>query len=131
MKMISALLALSFSCAVLAQDFQTESANEQILQTETINVDGYVKDKPIQDAEIQGIRQEIQKQKKEIVLNKEKSKHFKVLTKSTEQLSEATVEYIEEKKEAQAQIAEYNLKVKCLQSENPGKECDKHVKRRH
>lgn len=130
MKMFIALITLAALHGAFAQDFATESANEQILHSETINVEGYVKDRPIEDHEIQSIRREIQKQKKEIVLNKVKSKHFKALTKSTEQLSETTVEYLEEKKEAQAQIAEYNLKVRCLQTENPGKECEKFVRRR-
>jgi hypothetical protein len=37
---------------------------------------------------------------------------------------------LEEKRAAKEQIAEYNAKVKCLQADAPGPECDKYVKRR-
>lgn len=109
----------------------TQFATASTITTAPINVDGYMKTESVPtDHEIETIKAEIQKQKKEIVLNKEKSKGFRELSKSTEQLTEITSEYIEEKKAAQAEIAEYNFKVKCLQEESPGKECDKYVRRR-
>jgi Fe-S cluster assembly iron-binding protein IscA len=104
--------------------------NTQVLETETINVDGYVSEKQTTDGELENIKSEIAKQKKEVVLNKEKAKSYAVLSKSVEKLSETTEEYIEEKKAAQAEIAAYNLKVKCMQSDSPGPECDKYVRRR-
>ena len=102
----------------------------QVMETETINVDGYLAEKKSSDGELETIKYEIEKQKKETVLNKQKAKSYGELSKSVEKLSETTEEYIEEKKAAQAEIAEYNLKVKCMQSDSPGPECDKHVRRR-
>jgi GTPase involved in cell partitioning and DNA repair len=101
----------------------------QVMDVEAINVDGYVKEKPVVDHELKSIQEEIKKQKQEIVLNREKAKEFKVLSKSVEKLSETTEEYILEKRAAQAEIAEYNLKIRCLQDEFPGKECDKFLKK--
>lgn len=100
------------------------------INSEQINIDGVIPEPKQTDGELEGIKQEIQKQKVEVVLNKKKAKSYKELTQSVEKLAEVTTEYLEEKREAQKQIAEYNLKVKCLQMEHPGKECDKFVKRR-
>ncbi len=113
---------------ILAQ----ETAQTQLLETEPIDVDGYLKAKPqpVMDQELQTIQSEIQKQKKEIVLNKAKAQQFKVLGKSTEQLSETTEEMLLEKRAVQEEIANYNMKVKCLSNETPGPECDKFVRRR-
>ncbi len=116
---------LSLNCDSL------HAQTEQVLDSEVINVDGYVKEEAApQDEELKTIHTEIKRQKTEIILNKEKAKNFKTLAKSTEKLSETTEEYLEEKKAVQAQIAEYNQKVKCLQEEYPGKECDKFLRRR-
>lgn len=116
---------------ILSQVALANANTSSTITTEAINVDGYMKtETPPTDHEIETIKAEIQKQKKEIVLNKEKSKGFRELAKSTEQLTDVTSEYIEEKKAAQAEIAEYNFKVKCMQEENPGKECDKYTRRR-
>lgn len=102
----------------------------QVLNSEPINVDGFITEKPATDGELEGITAEIERQKKEIVLNKQKAKGFKQLSKSVEALEETTVEMLEEKRTAKEEIAEYNAKVKCLQADVPGPECDKHVKRR-
>ena len=106
------------------------AAEPQILNNQPINVDGYVKDAPVTDSELTQIKSEIDRQKKETVLNKEKARGFQELTKSVEVLSETTEAMLEEKREAKTQIAEYNTKVKCLQEENPGAECDKFVRRK-
>jgi hypothetical protein len=112
-------------------DTVTES-KAAVVESAPINVDGYLKEKerPIVDPELQTIRSEIQKQKKEIVLNKVKAQKFKELGKSTEKLSETTEEMLLEKRAAQEEIANYNLKVKCLSQEVPGPECDKFNRKR-
>lgn len=113
------------------QPGSASSAPEQTVNSEPINIDGYIKkEEPIRDQELVQIQSEISRQKKEVVLNKEKAKHYNELSKSVEVLTETTEEMLEEKRAAQQQIAEYNAKVKCLQEENPGRECDKYVKRR-
>jgi len=101
---------------------QTET---EVLTSEPINVDGYVTEKKITDGELEGLQAEIQKQKAETILNKEKAKSYQQLSQSVEKLSETTEEYMEEKKAAQQEIANYNLKVKCLNAATPGPECGK------
>lgn len=119
------LVSISFNSTVSAQE------QEQIVEAQTINVDGFVQtERPAVDPELQMIHTEIKRQKIETALNKEKAKHFQELSKSVGKLSETTEAYLEEKKAAQEQIAEYNLKVKCLQSDAPGAECAKYVRRR-
>jgi hypothetical protein len=103
---------------------------KQVETLEPINVDGYVKEQKVEDPELAGIQAEIQKQKQEVILNKKKTQSFKELSKSVEKLSETTEEYLEEKRAAKEEIANYNAKVKCLQSEAPGAECDKYLRRR-
>ncbi len=116
------LLTIVFCAQVSAQEGNT-------VESATINVDGYVKEEPkITDPELEMFTSDIKRQKSETALNKEKAKNFKVLKKSIEQLSETTEEYLEEKRAAKAQIAEYNLKVKCLQTEDKSPECAKYVK---
>lgn len=109
---------------------EVKVANSAVVETQPIDVDGYMKQKEVTDGELQSIRSEIQKQKKEIVLNKVKAQNFKELGKTTEQLSETTEEMLLEKRAVQEEIANYNLKVKCLSMETPGAECDKFSKRR-
>ncbi len=115
-------LTLSFANAF------AQSAEERVLNTEPIDVDGYLSEKQVTDGELEQIRSEIRKQKNEVVLNKEKTKGFKELSKTTEKLSETTEEYLDEKKDAQKEIAEYNKKIKCLMEENPGADCAKYVR---
>ena len=116
-------LTLSFATAYAQNE-------EQVLNSAPINVDGYLaEERPVTDGELEQIKGEIRKQKNEVHLNKEKSKGFKELSKTTEKLSETTEEYLDEKKDAQKDIAEYNAKIKCLMEENPGADCDKYIKR--
>lgn len=115
-------LALSFGAAY--------AQAEQVLNQAPIDVDGYLQEQNVTDGELEQIRGEIRKQKGEVMLNKEKTKGFKELSKTTEKLSETTEEYLDEKKSAQKDIAEYNKKIKCLMEENPGKDCAKYVRNR-
>ena len=115
-------IALSMGTAAFAQ------SEEQVLNSDPIDVDGYLKEKQVTDGELEQIRSEIRKQKNEVQLNKDKSKGYKELSKTTEKLSDVTEEYIDEKKSAQNDIAEYNKKIKCLMEETPGKECDKYIR---
>jgi hypothetical protein len=122
--LLALMVTLSFA-NVYAQ------SEEQVLNSDPIDVDGYMQEKAVTDGELEQIKGEIRKQKSEVVLNKEKTKGFKELSRTTEKLSETTEEYIDEKKTAQKDIAEYNAKIKCLMDQNPGKECDKYVRNRN
>jgi hypothetical protein len=122
------LLSVVF-CAQVSANVPTTESN--VVTTSVINVDGFVtEEKPATDPELQQIKTEIERQKTETTLNREKAKNFKVLKKSVEQLSETTEEYLSEKKEAKAQIAEYNLKVRCMQTEDTSSECAKYNRKR-
>jgi hypothetical protein len=121
------LLALALS---MTAAFAYAQSEDQVLNSDPIDVDGYLKEKMVTDGELEQIRSEIRKQKNEVHLNKEKTKGFKELSKTTEKLSDTTEEYIDEKKATQKEIAEYNKKIKCLMEENPGPECDKYVRNR-
>ncbi len=108
--------------------FAFAQSEEQVLNSDPIDVDGYLKEKNVTDHELEQIRSEIRKQKNEVQLNKQKTKGFKELSKTTEKLSDTTEEYIDEKKNTQKEIAEYNKKIKCLMEENPGPDCAKYVR---
>ncbi|MFL5784558.1 MAG: hypothetical protein ACJ76H_08125 [Bacteriovoracaceae bacterium] len=116
---------------VAATEVATTEPQPKVISTQPINVDGYMRnEKPVADPELQDIRSEISRQKKEIVLNKVKAKEFKELGKSTEQLSETTEDMLLERRAAKEEIANYNKKVQCLSAENPGPDCDKFVRKR-
>ncbi len=121
------LLALALAMSFATAYAQSE---DQVLNSDPIDVDGYLKEKNVTDHELETIRSEIRKQKNEVGLNKEKTKGFKELSKTTEKLSETTEEYIDEKKNTQKEIAEYNKKIKCLMEEHPAADCDKYVRNR-
>lgn len=121
--LLAVVLCLSFATAYAQSE-------EQVLNSDPIDVDGYLKEKQVTDGELEQIRSEIRKQKTEVQLNKDKSKGYQELSRTTEKLSDTTETYLEDKKSAQADIAEYNKKIKCLMEENPGKDCDKYVRNR-
>ena len=127
---VAAAPVASTEVETVAPVTQPATASDQVIDSAPINVDGVVKERPVVDHELQGIRAEIQKQKKEIVLNKVKAQQFKQLSKYTEALSETTEEMLAEKRAAQEEIAAYNLKVKCMSSDNAGPECDKFNRKR-
>lgn len=121
--LLALMLALSFTTAYAQNE-------ERVLNSDPIDVDGYLSEKQVTDGELEQIRGEIRKQKNEVQLNKDKSKGYNELSKTTEKLSDVTEDYIDNKKSAQKDIAEYNAKIKCLMAETPGKECDKYVRNR-
>ena len=121
--LLALVIALSFSTAYAQNE-------EQVLNSDPIDVDGYLSEKQATDGELEQIKSEIRKQKNEVQLNKDKTKSYNELSKTTEKLSETTEDYLDNKKSAQKDIAEYNAKIKCLMEENPGKDCDKYVRNR-
>jgi seryl-tRNA synthetase len=120
------------SVLLVSLNFAQAQTEVKVVNADTINVDGYLAptEKASTDKELEDLQTEIKRQKTEIVLNKEKAKKFQELSKSVEKLSETTEEMIEEKKAAKAEIADYNAKVKCLQSESTGAECAKYNRHR-
>jgi outer membrane protein W len=103
-----------------------EQSNEGVLNSDPIDINGYVKQAPqATDSELEYLKQELQKQQNEVIINKQKEKGYKELQKTTEKLVDATEDYLEEKKESQGAIEAYNAKLKCLMDESRDpKTCD-------
>jgi opacity protein-like surface antigen len=118
---LAVLIGLSFQAASAQSD-------EQVLNSDPIDVDGYMAEKQVTDGELEQIKSEVRKQKNEIKLNKDKSKGFRELVNTTEKLSDTTEEYLDEKASAKDEIAEYNKKIECLTQEHPSKDCAKYAR---
>jgi hypothetical protein len=118
-------LSLSFATAYAQSE-------EQILNSDPINVDGYLaEDKPVTDGELESIRSELKKQKVGTKLNKEKAKDLGKLTNQTEKLLDSQDEYIDSKIESTVAIKEFNKKyeenqkkLRCIMEESNSPECD-------
>ncbi len=126
---LAVLVGLNFG-SVYAQD-------EQVLNSDPINVDGYLHEKPATDGELEGIKSELGKQKTMTGLNKDKAKELGKLSGQTEKLLESQDEYIDSKIESQKAIKEFNKKsaenekkLKCLLEESTSPDCAKYVKNR-
>lgn len=126
---LAVLVGLTFG-SVYAQE-------EQVLNSDPINVDGYLHDKPVTDGELEGIKSELTKQKVGTQLNKEKSKEYGKLAGQTEKLLESQEEYIDAKVESVKAIEEFNKrtaenekKLKCMLEQSTAPECAKYVKKK-
>jgi len=125
------MIKLFLSLSVISSTFVGAIANDAVLNSDPIDINGYVTEPNATDHELEKVRGELRNQKNAIKINKEKSKTYDKLGRSTEKLAEVTEEMIEERKESQVTIAKYNKKIECLMEENPGKDCDAYVKRKH
>jgi opacity protein-like surface antigen len=108
---------------------------EQVLNSDPINVDGYLQDRPVTDGELEEIRNELKKQKMGTQLNKEKAKDLGKLTQQTEKLLESQDEYIDQKIESTQAIKEFNKKheenqkkLRCIVEELNTAECEPYRK---
>jgi len=121
------VLALSLSFATT----YAKANEEQVLNSDPINVDGYLHDKPVTDGELEQIKSELNKQKTGTELNKEKAKGLGKLTNQTEKLLESQDEYIDQKIESTRAIKDFNnkyeegqKKLKCIVEELNTPECE-------
>lgn len=121
---------LLLSLAVISSTFVGAYANDDVLNSDPIDINGYVHEAPATDSELEGVRNDLRKVKREAVVNKEKSKSYKKLAKEAEKLSDVTEEMIEDRKESKDVLSKYNKKIECLMQEDPGKDCDEFVKRK-
>jgi opacity protein-like surface antigen len=110
-------------------------SEDQVLNSEQIDVDGYLKEQNVTDGELEQIKGELGKQKNMTQLNKEKAKELGKLSGQTEKLLDSQDQYIDEKIESQKAIKEFNkktaeneLKLRCLLEESKSPECSKWVK---
>jgi opacity protein-like surface antigen len=128
----------SLALAVLASlSFSAVAQDEQVLNSDPIDVDGYLQEKQVTDGELEMIKQEHGKQKTMTTLNKEKSKELGKLAGQTEKLLDSQDQYIDSKIESQKAIKEFNKKsaenekrLKCLLEESDSPDCAKWVKKR-
>ena len=119
-------LTLSFATAYAQNE-------EQVLNSDPINVDGYLADKPVTDGELEQIRNELHKQKTGTQLNKEKARDLGKLTQQTDKLLESQDEYIDQKIESTKAIKQFNKeyeknqrKLECIMEELKSKDCEKY-----
>lgn len=109
--------------------FSGAFANEDaILNSDPIDINGYVQPAPATDHELETVKGELRRQKQAIVINKEKKKKYNELSRTTEKLADETEEMIEERKESQETIDRFNKKIDCLMNNNAGEECAQFVK---
>lgn len=131
MKAINSKFSKAFlGLAVLSSTFAGAIANDAVLNSDPININGYVQEAPATDHELETVKNQLNKVKREAKVNKVKAKTYKKLAKETEDLSEVTEEMIEDRKESQATMDKYNKKIECLMEEKPGADCDEYVKRK-
>jgi outer membrane protein W len=104
--------------------------NNNVYNSDPIDIEGYVEEPPATDAELIQINSELKKQKTAIKVNKKKSKKYQELGRTTEKLADVTEEYINDKKDSEEVINNYNKKIDCLLKENQGPECDNYGRRK-
>ena len=121
---------LFLSLSVISSSFVGAFANDAVLNSDPIDINGYVSEAPATDNELEKVRGELRRQKQTIQINKQKSKKYKELGRTTEKLADVTEDLIEERKEATTTIDKYNKKIECLMQENPGSDCDEFVRRK-
>jgi opacity protein-like surface antigen len=102
--------------------------DEQYLQSDPIDINGYVKEAPVTDHELETVNNELRKQTTAIKVNKQKAKKYGQLSRSTEKLADATEEMIEERKESQVTIDKFNKKIDCMMAEGQKEGCDEYQK---
>jgi hypothetical protein len=104
--------------------------NSQVLDSDTINLDGYVqKDVPASDRELNEIQGELNRQRGQIEINKKKTRGYEKLSRSTEKLAEETEEMIEQRNDFNKKNEKFVKKIECLMGKKSGPECDKYVKK--
>lgn len=103
---------------------------DSILNSDPIDINGYVKEAPVSDHELETVKNELRKQQQAIKINKEKGRKYKELSRTTEKLADVTEDLIDERKESQQTIDKYNKKIDCLMKESSNDpDCDEYVKR--
>ncbi len=124
------MIKLFLSLSVISSSFVGAIANDAVLNSDPIDINGYVSEPQATDQELEKVRGEVRRQKQTIKINKEKSKKYQELGRTTEKLADVTEDMIDERKEATSTIDKYNKKIECLMQENPGEDCNEFVRRK-
>ncbi|MCO4753558.1 MAG: hypothetical protein KC478_03705 [Bacteriovoracaceae bacterium] len=127
-KLRNVLLALATAACTLTGAMANE---DSILNSDPIDINGYIKEAPATDHELETVKNELRKQKQAIQVNKQKGKKYKELSRTTEKLADVTEEMIDERKESQYTIDRFNKKIDCLMKESEADpDCDEFVRGR-
>ena len=118
-------MTLALTLCTFTGAFANEDA---ILNSDPIDINGYVQEAPVSDQELEKVKGELRRQKQAIIINKEKKKKYNELSRTTEKLADETEDMIEERKESQETIDRFNKKIDCLMNNNAGDECAEFVK---
>ncbi len=125
---LAVLIGLSFSAA-----YAQTASQEKVLNSDPIDVDGYLAEQRVTDVELESINSTVKKYKTDNTLYKEKTKALNKLTNEAEKIGEnaeekihANVEAKRAEKKAMEKIQKAEAKLKCLMDENPGAECDQY-----
>jgi hypothetical protein len=125
---LAVLIGLSFSAA-----YAQTASQEKVLNSDPIDVDGYLAEQRVTDGELESINSTVKKYKTDNTLYKEKTKALNKLTNEAEKIGEnaeekihANVEAKRAEKKAIEKIKKAEAKLKCLMEENPGAECDQY-----
>lgn len=125
---LAVLIGLSFSAA-----YAQTASQEKVLNSDPIDVDGYLAEQRVTDGELESINSTVKKYKTDNTLYKEKTKALNKLTNEAEKIGEnaeekihANVEAKRAEKKAMEKIQKAEAKLKCLMDENPGAECDQY-----
>ncbi|MGE3608087.1 MAG: outer membrane beta-barrel protein [Bacteriovoracaceae bacterium] len=124
-KLVVLALTLSFASAYAQSE-------EQVLNSDPINVDGYLaEEKPATDAELESLKSTVKKYQTENHLYKEKTKTLNKLTNEAEKIGDnaeekimANVEAKKAEKRAMDKIQKAEAKLKCLMEDIKSPECD-------
>lgn len=122
-------IKLLLSLAVVSSSFAGALANDAVLNSDPIDINGYVQEVPPTDQELEQVKNDVRMVKQQTKINKSKTKSYKKLAKETEKLADTSEELIEERKEAQAIANAYKAKVDCLMGRDSGEQCDQYVKK--
>ncbi|MBD66067.1 MAG: hypothetical protein CME62_12725 [Halobacteriovoraceae bacterium] len=125
-----AIMGLSLTLAALSPD-KVLANDERYLNSEPININGYVQPEvEATDQELETIRGDLQRAENMTHINKKKARTYRELVDQTEKLSESSEEMIEERLEAQKEMAQYNKKIDCMMGRASGPECDRYNKKK-
>lgn len=125
---LAVLIGLSFSAA-----YAQTASQEKVLNSDPIDVDGYLAEQRVTDGELESINSTVKKYQTDNKLYREKAKALNKLTNEAEKIGEnaeekihANVEAKKAEKKAIEKIKKAEAKLKCLMEENPGPECDQY-----
>lgn len=122
--LLAVLMTLSFANAY-AQN------QEQVLNSDPINVDGYLHEQNVTDGELESLKGTVKKYQNENKLYKEKTKELNKLTNEAEKIGDnaeekimANVEAKKAETRAMSKIKKAEAKLKCMMEDIKSPECD-------